>query len=86
MKGKVFKEENYVSVSHLGDLAGTILHYGLHSLDSFSHDTCIIDKSASNHMCANLNLITNSKVQKSFRPVHLLDGSSQMVKHSGNVI
>lgn len=39
---------------------------------------------AFSRMC-DLKLITNSKVQKFFTPIHLPDGSSQVFKHIANV-
>lgn len=77
-------EGKYINFSHLGDFAGTIIKYALHSLDSLSPGTWILDTVASNHICSNLNLISNPTVLKNFTN-HFPDGSTQLV-HIGNVI
>lgn len=62
------------------------MHLALHSLDSLSNATWIIDAGVSNQMYVNFNLLANPKTHNSSSPIHLPDGSSQLIKHRGNVV
>ncbi|KAK6147705.1 hypothetical protein DH2020_018617 [Rehmannia glutinosa] len=75
-------EEKYSTKSELPDFASMIQKEIANTLDK---DTWIVDTGASRHICSFPSLVDNSVVMRNPVNVHLPNGTSVQVTHSGNI-
>ncbi|KAK6149665.1 hypothetical protein DH2020_017190 [Rehmannia glutinosa] len=73
--------------SHFAEYSSTKhkTHFALSLLSTLDKDCWIVDTGASRHICSFPNLVTKSNLLLSPVTVHLPDGTSVPVTHSGNV-
>lgn len=78
--------ENKVNFTHNKEYAGMSFYYSFFAkLDYLKPGTWIIDTGASNHICADIKLMT--KIRTTTQPIHvyLPDGTTKPVNKIGNV-
>ncbi|KAF7824142.1 uncharacterized protein G2W53_022286 [Senna tora] len=75
-------EEQHVNFVNLGEFAGNL---GKNNYSLYTDTAWVVDTGASSHMCFNKELFINIKILEQPIPVHLPDGSTQRVKHTGTV-